>query len=451
MRLYIFLSKFALLKSYKRKLMLIAFIGIHIPLLTLLVFLVRSISLSVGTKLTILCVTTLSTLMGAAATLLAINSLLQPIAKTTRALERYWKIQALPTLPTNYPDEVGRLMANAYKTIYEVDGLIHYVADYDRLTGIPNRTFFKSQLVKEASRLTPGENIVVFLIDIDGFKAINTIGSNELGDRILIAIAKRLTHYVNKTDRIARLGSDEFAFFIKSSIAVEGYLTVAKTLQRQLSAPYFSQSSTPIHLTTSIGIAAYPADSTLPEQLIDYAYNALEQAQNIGKSSCQRYSTEIARRLENKSHLIEDLGKAIERNQLVLHYQPRVDWRDNKLVGVECLLRWQHPERGLIPPNQFIPLAEETGDILPIGEWVLRHACQQKKRWESHAKESYFGERRQDALIKEIEPKEVGRKDIGLPNFKLAVNLSVRQIEAPGLVDMIQSILDETQLLPRRD
>ena len=417
MNFYIFLSRFSYLKSYESKLMVVAFAGTHIPLLTLLLYFISSTAVSPDDKLSILLIALIATLMGTAATLLALHSLLSPIGLTAQALANYRHRQQIPNLPTQYTDDAGILMANTTQTIQRLDSVIHYIEDYDNLTGLPNRKLFKSQLKRELL-VHQNRQLTLFIIDIDGFQNLNASESHEVGDQVLRAIAQRLSQYADRSTFLARLGNDEFAIFQKNTTAESSGLSTAQAILDLVNQPY-SHISLDLHVTASIGIAIYPGDGNMPDQIIASAYTALQQAKRQGKRY-QVYSSEIAAALQKRVKLANELRKALENNQLLLHYQPRVDWRSGEIVGAECLVRWQHPDLGRVSPADFIPIAEETGLIVPIGEWILRTACQQNKSWQRS----------------------------GLTPFSIAVNLSARQIEDTALVDFVRQVLKETELAP---
>lgn len=402
--------------------MVVAFAGTHIPLLTLLFYFINTTTVAPEDKLRIIGIALIATLMGTAATLLALHGLLSPVGATAKALKNYWSQKQLPTLPTEYTDDAGVLMANTTQIVRKLDDFIRRLEDCDDLTGLPNRKVFKARLAKEIVALKPDQKIAVYLVDIDGFQGLNAVEGNDVGDRVLSAIAQRLIHYTGSENSLARLGNDEFAIFTKSDRASTSAFADADAdaLLTHLGQPY-ADISGELHITASIGISVYSADGESPDQLIASAYTALQQAKKRGDNSYQFYSAELAAALQKRLRLANDLRSALEKNQLFLHYQPRIDWRRNDLVGVECLVRWQHPELGSVPPAEFISIAEETGLILPIGEWILRTACQQNKAWQQ----------------------------AGLAPFTVAVNLSARQIEQPGLVEQVQQILDETELDPR--
>ena len=308
-------------------------------------------------------------------------------------------------------------MANTTQTIRRLDSVIRYIEDYDNLTGLPNRKLFKTQLKQELSA-TQNRQITLFIIDIDGFQNLNASESHEVGDQVLRSIAQRLSQFFDPSTFPARLGNDEFAIFQKHTAAESIGLSTAQTILDLVNQPY-THISPDLHVTASVGIAIYPGDGHTPDQIIASAYTALQQAKRQGRRY-QVYSSEIAAALQKRLKLANELRKALENNQLLLHYQPRVDWRSGEIVGAECLVRWQHPDLGRVSPADFIPIAEETGLIVPIGEWILRTACQQNKSWQRS----------------------------GLTPFPIAVNLSARQIEDIALVDFVQQVLKETGLAP---
>ncbi len=429
MNFYIFLSRFSYLKSYKSKLMIVAFAGTHIPLVTLLFYFISSTAVEADAKLKILVIALFATLIATAATLLALYSLLSPIGLTARALQSYRHQKQLPTLPTQYTDDAGVLMASTSQILHQLDKFLHYVENYDNLTGLPNRKLLKSQLQKEIleqQKQSSKQQIEFFIIDIDSFKDLNAVEGTDVGDRLLRAIAHRLLTYTGNKFCLARLGSDEFALIQHPPIQQHPTLltpdadtlqTTAQTLLNLIAQPY-AEIKADICVTANIGIATYPTDGESADTLIANAYTALQQAKQSGHGRYQFYSADLAKAQQKRLKFANDLRLAIEKDQLLVHYQPRVDWRSGKIVGVECLARWQHPELGMVSPATFIPIAEETGLIVPIGEWILHKACAQNKAWQQ----------------------------AGLPNITVAVNLSARQIEDTELVNFVQMTLSETGL-----
>ncbi|WP_228024978.1 bifunctional diguanylate cyclase/phosphodiesterase [cf. Phormidesmis sp. LEGE 11477] len=397
--------------------MCVAFAGTHVPLLTLLFYFITSTTETAEDKLRIVGIALLATLMGTAVTLLALHKLLSPIGLTARALRNYRSHQKLPSLPTSYTDDAGILMASTTQTLHQLDDFIHRLEDYDNLTELPNRKLFQERLNQEISGAKEQQQVVVFIVDIDGFKDLNTAESDEIGDRVLRTIAHRLAQYASKDTFLARMGNDEFALCQCNSL--DDDFSTAQDILTLVEQPYL-EISPELHITASIGISVYPADGTEPGNAIANAYTALQQAKNCGIGQYQFYSTEMATALQRRLRLAKDLRSATQKDELLLYYQPRVDWRNGNIVGAECLVRWQHSELGMISPADFIPIAESTGLIVPIGEWILQTACEQAKAWQR----------------------------AGLPPFTVAVNLSARQIESDGLVERVQQVLAQTELSP---
>ena len=403
--------------------MVVAFIGTHVPLLAILFYFLNTATVAPSEKVRIATVALIATLAGTAITLFALHSLLSPIGAAAQALKNYWSQNQLPNLPTDFSDDAGVLMANTTEIIKKLDDFIHYIEDYDSLTGLPNRKVFQSKIQTAIASVQPEQKITLFLLDIDDFKDINTAESHTVGDRILRAIAHRLSQCTDCSQSLARIGSDEFAI-LKTTFQGEPDFLTAKDLLSIIDQPYPNISAN-FPVTASIGISVYPTDEhsldqNICDQLIANAYTGLQKAKAKGNNNYEFYSDGMTAAVQKRLKLTNDLRSALENNQLFLHYQPRVDWRSGEMVGAECLVRWQHPELGTMLPAEFIPIAEETGLILPISEWLLKTACQQNKVWQRS----------------------------GLKPFTVAVNLSARQIEQSNLADFVRRTLEETDLAP---
>ncbi|WP_447974364.1 putative bifunctional diguanylate cyclase/phosphodiesterase [Nitrospira sp. Kam-Ns4a] len=295
------------------------------------------------------------------------------------------------------------------------------LAHYDPLTGLPNRRLFLDLLRKALARAQrTGRAMALYALDLDRFTLINDSLGHAAGDRLLAAVAERLRGCLRVADVVARPGGDEFAVIVEDLGGANDAAEVARRLLDALAAPLVVDGQE-LHVTGSVGVALSPADAADLDRLVAAADAAMHAAKQNG-SSFRFYSAELNQRTAERLALEMQLRQALARSELVLHYQPLLDVRTGAIVGVEALLRWQHPERGLVPPDLFVPLAEETGLIVPIGEWVLRTACAQVKTWQT----------------------------AGRPSLRLAVNLSRRQFAQGDLLATITRTLRETGFDPRR-
>jgi predicted signal transduction protein with EAL and GGDEF domain/FixJ family two-component response regulator len=318
---------------------------------------------------------------------------------------------------------------------------IRRLAYCDSLTGIPNRQAFLEMLERELvrSRLH-GRKFALLFMDLDAFKRINDTLGHDIGDLLLQVVSERLHETIRPCDvvahqatgdvphsgperrgnNLARLGGDEFTILIPDLERVEDALTVAQRVKEAMRRP-FHLDGHEICVTASIGISLYPEDGDDSSSLLKYADTAMYHAKNCGKNTARLYSSALTTQIMGHVRLETGLRRALQNNELYLQYQPQIDVRSARLVGVEALVRWRHPEHGVIAPNDFIPLAEETGLIVPIGAWVLRTACQQARAWhEQH-----------------------GRA------VRVAVNLSARQFKDENLAQMVLAVLDDTGLEPQ--
>lgn len=296
---------------------------------------------------------------------------------------------------------------------------IQQLSYYDTLTGLPNRSLLNDRLTQAIAQAKRNRSMMaVMLIDLDRFKHINDTLGHFIGDLLLQDVSKRLKGCVRGIDTIARIGGDEFTAVL-TDISRLDCMEVAKRMLSSLSQPY-TINGHELFVTPSIGISFYPDDGETIEDLIKHAETAMYRAKEVGKNNFQYYTLDMD---ISEQVLIENaLNHSLKRNEFQefsLHYQPKVDINTGELTGMEALIRWEHLKLGIISPAVFIPLAEETGLILQIGEWVLKTACQQNKRWQEE----------------------------GLPPMRVSVNLSARQIHN-GLVTTIEQILKETSLDP---
>ena len=304
----------------------------------------------------------------------------------------------------------------------QTEETLRNLAYLDPLTGLPNRLLFHDRLVQamERGRRTR-QLLAVLLVDLDRFKLINDSLGLEKGDQVLRAVAERLGRTLRRSDTVARLGGDEFMLLVASAANAEAAAKVAQKVLDTLRPP-FTVNGHELTASASIGIALFPYDGDDADTLIKNADTALSRAKEQGRNHFQFYTNDMNATAFERLMLESRLRKALEQGELVLYYQPQVSLQTGRIVGVEALVRWFHPDLGMVPPAEFIPLAEETGLIVPIGEWVLRTACRDGRRWQ----------------------------ELGFRPLRVAVNLSARQFQQGDLVDVVARVLDET-LLPAAD
>lgn len=297
---------------------------------------------------------------------------------------------------------------------------LEHVTRHDALTGLPNRLLLSEQmehLLKSASG--KGQQVAVLFIDLDHFKTINDAMGHTVGDLVLQEVAERLTGSIRKSDLAARQGGDEFIVVLPNCNREKGAVRVAQKIMEVLEPPV-QRSGREFYITASIGVAIYPDDGEDPKALMSNADIALYRAKEQGRNNYQFYNPEMNARALERMELKGLLHKALERGEFLLHYQPQVDASTGRIAGMEALLRWQLPDRGLVSPAEFIPIAEQTGLIVPIGEWVLRTACAQSMAWQRS----------------------------GLRAVSLAVNLSALQLKDEQMVGKVDGILKETGMDP---
>jgi len=295
---------------------------------------------------------------------------------------------------------------------------ITYAAEHDFLTGLPNRIVLNGRISQAiAAGLRNNTKAALLFLDIDGFKHINDSLGHAVGDKLLQSIAKRLVLCVRGSDTISRQGGDEFVVLLGKMNERAGAVTSSKRLLAAVAQPH-SIDGHDLHVTASIGISVYPDDGLDAETLIKNADTAMYQAKASGRQGYQFFKPAMNVRAVERQSIEEGLRRAVERGEFVLHYQPKVNLASGAISGMEALLRWQHPVRGLLAPAQFIPVAEDCGLILSIGAWVLREACAQAKTW----------------------------LDAGLPAAKMAVNVSGIEFQDGGFANRIFKILEESGL-----
>ncbi|MGH8600150.1 MAG: putative bifunctional diguanylate cyclase/phosphodiesterase, partial [Burkholderiales bacterium] len=301
---------------------------------------------------------------------------------------------------------------------YRVEQDLFFIANHDPLTGLLNRTMFYRRLNSRIIRCeNHGGRFAVLFIDLDRFKNINDTLGHDAGDYLLKDVSRRLTETLRDTDVVARLGGDEFVVLLQDYADAADVDGIARKLLDAFAQPFVIDHRE-IHLSGSIGISVFPDDSDSSSGLLKNADIAMYRAKDQGGSVYEFYASRPNLHSVERLSLESKLQRAIEREEFTLHYQPRVDIRNGRIVCAEALIRWQHPDLGLVLPEMFIPLAEESGLIVPLGDWVLRQACLQMHR---------FQER-------------------GLPSLRVAVNLSGRQFGQPDLASRVTAALEAAQL-----
>lgn len=298
---------------------------------------------------------------------------------------------------------------------------LEYQANYDVLTGLANRNLLSDRLQQAIlSAHRSGRMVAVLLHDLDHFKVINDSLGHAAGDALLQAIAGRLRSTIRETDTVARLGGDEFVIVIPDMMTAEDAAAVSCKVLEALSQPFIIENHE-MYISASIGISLYPQDGEHEEILLKNVDLAMYRAKHKGRGNFCFYTEEMNALNQERQAMESELHHALKLGEFLLHYQPKVDLRTSKVVGAEALIRWQHGERGIISPEKFIPLSEETGLILPIGAWAMKTACGQNRAWQ----------------------------DAGLLPISIAVNLSARQFRHHDLVGLVRQVLQETGLEPQ--
>ncbi|MCV2218486.1 putative bifunctional diguanylate cyclase/phosphodiesterase [Thauera sp. Sel9] len=297
---------------------------------------------------------------------------------------------------------------------------IHYLATHDGLTGLPNRNLVQDRIQQVIAHVRrSGRLLALLFLDLDRFKVINDCYGHPFGDAVLKAAARRLASLVREGDTVARQGGDEFLILLTDLRQTEDAHEVAGKIVQALKAPLIVQGRE-VHLTGSIGAAVFPQDGESADALIGNADVAMYRAKSLGRNTCQFFTREMSKETQHRVSLETRLHDALALGQFQLAYQPKVDLHAGRITGCEALLRWHHPELGMVPPAQFIPIAEDSGLIVPIGDWVLRTACAQAKAW----------------------------RDAGLPRVTVAVNISARQFLQQDVIDWVMGTLRSTGLPP---
>jgi diguanylate cyclase (GGDEF)-like protein len=320
--------------------------------------------------------------------------------------------QGEPTRFVHLSTDISRLK--------EIEAQLRQLALFDSLTGLANRDLLHDRLQQALYESARDRSLAaLILLDLDDFKDINNTLGHPSGDRVLTEVGERLRECTRQGDTVARMGGDEFIIVLRNAADTESLCPVAQRILESLARP-FHLDDRRVFLTVSLGIALYPLDGRDTDELIRKADTAMYHAKGKGKNRFQFYTAEMNLRAQERLTLQTDLRRALEKKEFIVHYQPKINIETSEVTGVEALVRWQKPNDGIVPPASFIPLAEETGLIVPIGESVLRLACAQIKSWQAQ----------------------------GVANLPVAVNLSAIQLREAGLAATMRRILTECELEP---
>ncbi|MFI5182450.1 MAG: EAL domain-containing protein [Thermoanaerobaculia bacterium] len=294
------------------------------------------------------------------------------------------------------------------------------MAHHDSLTGLPNRTLFNDRLELAIQRARRGgQQLAIMFLDLDDFKHVNDSLGHSAGDELLVEVGGRLKHVLRGEDTVARLGGDEFLLLLTGVRDSTGVGVMARKVLAVFESPFVVRERE-LFLSASLGVVLYPEDGGDPEVLLANVDTAMYRAKKIGRNNFQFFTAEMQRHAQERAHLESGLRRALPRGEFALHYQPIRELAGGRIVGLEALVRWQHPERGLLPPRSFVPLAEDVGLIVPLGAWVLRRACERTRAW----------------------------REQSLGHLSIAVNLSARQVQNEEFARRVRQILRETGLPP---
>ncbi len=345
-------------------------------------------------------------------------------ASVHEAFEHYELVQKKEQLALEIQganEMLASLNLELSKLVEQKDSQIERISHYDPLTGLPNRLLFLDRLQQELALAQRDRRMAaVMFLDLDRFKQVNDSFGHPVADRLLQAVAERLKNHVRASDTVARMGGDEFAFVLAGmKDAKDAGVIAQKTLATFARDPIFLDDSE-IFAAASIGISIYPFDGADAATLVKNAEAALYHAKKEGRNNFQYYAAQMNASARQRLTLETELRRALEREEFVLYYQPKVDLASGNIAGMEALLRWQSVERGLVAPGEFIPLLEETGLILPVGEWVLHAACKQAKAWQTS----------------------------GFSAIRIAVNLSALQFRQAGFTGIILDIMKRNSFDP---
>ena len=354
-------------------------------------------------------------------TFLYARQIIRPLRNLYVAVDQVAKGDYEQYLDVSDKTEIGRIshrFNEMIRFIREAKDKIQYQALHDPLTGLPNRVFLQERLMRKIEEARENDQqVAVMFLDLDRFKSINDTLGHSVGDRCLKEVATRIESCLRKGDLLARVGGDEFVALLPGFTSFDEVRHIPRQILSVFEAP-FVIDGLELYMTTSIGIALFPDDGADLESLIKNADLAMYRAKEHGRNNYQMHTAAMNSAAAERMTIETSLRKALERGEFQLYYQPKVDLQTHRVVGMEALIRWIHPEWGMVSPAKFIPVAEDTGLIVPIGEWVMRTACAQNKRWQNE----------------------------GWPPLRVSVNLSPLQFQRPHLAEQVADVLAETGL-----
>ena len=408
--LYRSLSRFRLL-NFRAKIMVVAFVGTHIPLIALIGWAAAHTSDGWREFLGTLTVALIATLAGTGATLLVLSHLLRPVLVVAKALTRYREERVIEPLPYDYTDEVGRLMRDAAETIGHLELTRSRLEEIDAATGLNNRARFLRDI---ASALETGNSVSVAVIGFDNYTRIAESVGHDAAERAVVKLAARLGSFLGGKAALARVAPDQFALIAEAE-------ETAETVERlhdlvMAGGQTLEAGGLALHPLLRAGLARAGVDADEPESLLDCAATAASGQDIVSRVAV--FSPEAREKALETMRIEEDLRAALEQDQFLLHFQPVVDLDRRQAVSAEALIRWQHPELGMIPPGRFIPLAEKSGLIRPVGYWVLDAACARIAAWNAE----------------------------GMPRQRIAINLAAEQFHDAGLVDNVRRSIDRHRI-----
>lgn len=409
--LYDWMARFGGWFTYRAKIMLMAFVGTHVPLIALVSYFAFQASSDWRAFVATFVVTLIATLAGTGFTLFVLHHLLRPLALTAHALRTYKSARVIEPLPTHYTDEAGTLMADTTHALVHLDQALDRLEHVDGSTGLPNRRRLALDL---KDRIRDRERTTICAIRFANYGRFLETLDLRAAEEAVREVAGRLEFSADTYAKLYRVGDAEFILAVKHDAGSEDAAAALGERMRDLltqCASGIAFSPVTIDPILRAGIARYPEDASEPDTLIDHALAAVATATN--ELQVGFHSPASGRASLDRLLLEQDLRRALAMDEFTLHYQPVVDLSLGRVTGAEALIRWQHPERGMVPPLEFIGVAEQLGLIDPIGLWVMRQACRQVKDW----------------------------ADAGLPGMKVAVNLSARQFLDPRLIGSIREAL----------